>query len=140
MDPQILIDRIYSQIDQFIDLNRATEMDIQHIYRKPGEAVIGHEELAQLQYDYSAPLYQKMIFRYRNAGGNIVIFWNGCDPVNQHKLLCHFSIYQLSIRSMEMDFFLWLIIHNDTYTIEYFYTLDRATGEKLIADYTKIFS
>lgn len=100
--------------DEFLKLSNITEADIRDIYIKPEEKFIHNQDLPNIVYHFSEPLYIKMIFRFRNTTfGNpsrkpsIASFHRQVDPHNQHLLqLKYFKdiriIYQL------LEFFAWI--------------------------------
>lgn len=69
-------------------LSDITEIDIMNIWIKPGEPT----DISNLVYDYDIPLYQKMIFRFRNGFKSPAFLYNGIDPNNQNILLKYFGL------------------------------------------------
>jgi len=97
--------------EKYLKLGNATEKDIRDIWIKPGE----DNDISNLVYNYTIPLYQKMIFRYRNANNKIIGVWNGIDPGNRRTLLSNFNIHSDDDRIPE--FFAWICFSLAIYDI-----------------------
>lgn len=100
--------------DNLINFSNITEENIRDIWYKQGEEYL--TDFKNLKYDYNIPLYQKMIFRFRNNKKIATGLYQGCDPVNKKKLLSFFKIYgQDNINLIE--FFAWIynyLTHQET--------------------------
>jgi hypothetical protein len=98
-------DWIYEKRAKLIRFSNITEQQIQDIWIKRGEEYI--TDFSSLEYNCSAPLYQKMIFRYRNGNKLAVRLWNGCDPFNRRHLLNYFSLLEDTDQDL-IEFFSWI--------------------------------
>lgn len=101
----ISLDWINKYKDNLINFSNITEYDIQDIWHNPSEPFL--TDFSLLQYDYDIPLYQKMIFRYRNGYNLATNLYQGCDPCNKRKLLYHFDMLYDNIYEI-IDFFAWI--------------------------------
>ena len=91
---------------EFLAMSHITERQIRDFWLEQGDEKVADDELANIKYHYMIPLYQKMIFRFRNCGGCISRFWNQIDPNNRFKLLARFDIRE-SVDDT-MNFFAWI--------------------------------
>jgi hypothetical protein len=96
-----------------------TETDIMNIWRESSEEKL--VSFDDLKYNWNIPLYQKMIFRFREANKLAIHLYSGCDPNNRAMLLNFFEI-DCSCASYYgvMDFFLWIASGLGPYYIEQF--------------------
>jgi len=76
--------------DHLLNFSRITEHDIRNIWKKPDEEYL--DDFSKLVYSFYIPLYQKMIFRYRNGGNSAPMLYKGCDPCNQYLLGKYFGL------------------------------------------------
>lgn len=105
-------------LDKKTDLeafSNITEADIQDIWIRSGEA-----RVAEYVYSFDAPLYVKMVFRFRNtiygdSPPSPSFLFNGLDPGNRHKLLRHFNLEDYTD---VMHFFVWIKSTFSKYTIQ----------------------
>lgn len=65
-------------------------------------------ELIDLKYDENSQPELKLIWRFRQANCNPIVFWNALDPVNQKILEYHVGINNLT---HILHFFVWVINH-----------------------------
>jgi hypothetical protein len=93
---------------QLLGISAITESDIRNIFITIPDKVLTSDELSSIQYDPNSPLYQKMIFRYRNGHYSPTTLYQGCDPNNRIKMLVYFGITNIPDGMLIMDFFSWL--------------------------------
>jgi hypothetical protein len=103
-------------LEQFRGFN---ELDIQKIWRRTGQPELSIDELAGLKYDYDIPLYQKMIFRYRQGKSRFSLLYSGIDDFNKTILLQYFGIYRFSPSSSAIINILDLLRHITYWLAEY---------------------
>lgn len=84
------------------NFDRYNEQLIAHVFN----VQLGIWELVDLNYDDAQPPELKLIWRFRCAHWNPIIFWNALDPVNQKILERHAGVSEL--RHL-LHFFVWLI-------------------------------
>lgn len=99
--------------DKLLKMSQISEPDIRDIWIVKNDIKVGNSNLKDIVYKWDIPLYQKMIFRFRNCQGCIARFWNQVDPCNRQKLLTYYKIYDKSNDMME--FFAWIKNHIRTY-------------------------
>ena len=75
---------------QLLKLSYLTEEDIRDIWIRQGEDMT--VDLSTIIYNYDIPLYQKMIFRFRNCNNSAVRFFHQIDPCNQGIVLRRFGL------------------------------------------------
>ena len=80
--------RLAAHLEQLQQLCKIDEATIKTIYGQ-GEPDI---DLSKIEYSYSIPLYQKIIFRFRSESRLVGRFFRGLDPGNQHMLLSHYKL------------------------------------------------
>lgn len=90
------------------DLNYFSTIDehvLQRLWRLPSEEEL--DGFIDLKYDYGAPLYQKMIFRFWQNKRSPSALWNSLDPSNRQFLV---SRYNLGDKESEnvLNFFSWI--------------------------------
>ena len=138
---------------QLLEFGNIDEKTIMNIWIEPSEPLVA--DLSTIKYDYTIPLYQKMIFRFRNGSNSPAFLFNGVDPCNRHKLLCKFGMYD-DLCYKIMDFFVWIksmlspyyirqimtpdevercLIQWNINEIKFFFCLLQASQEKLINKY-----
>lgn len=68
------------------------------------------ENLQTLVYRYDAPLYQKMIWRFRNCKNNPCVFFIQIDPSNQNYLIQKYFGYSSRYYNNKqlLEFFAWI--------------------------------
>lgn len=102
---QITLDLLLSVKPQLMKMSTTNEFDIQKIFIRPNEEQFF--DFSNLIYRYDAPLYQKMIFRFRQCDKSPFRFWNQLDPSNRNAFLRYFNFY--SENKIEItEFFAWL--------------------------------
>lgn len=84
------------QKDKLLTFSHLGEKDIWKIWSEPGDDQIS--DFSSLEYRFDAPLYQKMIFRYRDSSSQAAPFWYGCDRDNKRKMLERFGLYTMDTR------------------------------------------
>ena len=70
---------------QLTNLSNMTEEDIKSMWIMPNE----DSDISNLQYNWNIPLYQKMIFRFRQCEQSPFRFCNQIDPVNQYRMMMY---------------------------------------------------
>ena len=161
----ITSDEINTYKDKLIRLSNITEVNIMNIWFTRND--LRDEDLGKLVYYYDAPVYQKMIWRFRNSEKSPAFLYNGCDPCNKEKLLKWFGLsnFELNNRfgNRLMEFFVWLkssyseyqcknlLQSNDTLyvhtcinnwninEITFFFGLLSSDQQKLIDEYNKVY-
>lgn len=111
--PLISLDYIIELESELLKLSKLTEYHIQDIWISSNETKL--DNFNDLIYSWDAPLYQKMIFRFRNCEKNPSMFYNQLDPVNKNHLInfiCASSVEQV------IDFFIWLRSNYNEYILE----------------------
>lgn len=85
-----------------------SEEDIRTIWIKPSEDK--SVDLSTITYNYDIPLYQKMIFRFRQCSLSAPRFFQQIDPGNQQVMLCHFVHNYVTIKELQelMEFMAWI--------------------------------
>lgn len=101
----ITIDWLNQYRSNLIEFSNITESQIRDIWFRKGETHL--EDFSALEYDSDAPLYQKMIFRFRNGGNLASRLCNQIDPSNQSLILCYFGMTWNDGREL-IDFFAWI--------------------------------
>lgn len=139
----ISFEQIISNKENLIAFSNIDPETIKKIWINPDEIDI--TDFENLEYDYNLPLYTKMYFRWKNAGGRSTILFNGCDPQNQLKLVQYFSTSWTNYARELIWFFLWL--ENTGYScivrsspingIKFFFELSQNVQEKMINDYNE---
>jgi hypothetical protein len=142
---QVLYDELQAFRDKLSDLSRLDEDQIQRLW-STGDGKLPSPK--DLEYSYDAPLYVKMIFRFRQNSSQPACFWNSVDPANQRYLQriysveCTNSLYFLSwiwnmvnLPMMEnwlpgKDLTLW-----KTNTIEFYFSLSKEDQLVLLDQY-----
>jgi hypothetical protein len=94
------ISKYHKQLDR---LSEMKEEDVRALWIQPGD----DPDISNLQYNWSIPLYQKMIFRFRQCEQSPFRFCNQIDPVNQSRMMSYYQIYDDFNRQL-IDFFAWL--------------------------------
>jgi len=79
------------------------EEDVRALWILPGE----DPDISDLKYHWNIPLYQKMIFRFRQCEQSPFRFCNQIDPVNQDRMMSYYQIYDLFEKQL-INFFSWL--------------------------------
>jgi len=74
----INLDLIQKFNKQLVEFSNITENQIRDIWYNNGEEYLN--DFTNLEYKGDIPLYQKMIFRFRNGGNKASRLFNGCDP------------------------------------------------------------
>lgn len=109
----ITFELIDNNKQNLINFSNITEENIRDIWFTNGDVYI--DDLTLLEYHWSIPLYQKMIFRYRNSDKLASKFFRGCDPYNQMILLRKFHMYHEN--KDLIDFFSWISTSLGVYDI-----------------------
>lgn len=94
------INKYRTQLNQMSDMK---EVDIRALWMQPGE----DPDISNLQYNWNIPLYQKMIFRFRQCEQSPFRFCNQIDPGNQGRMLSYYHIYDDNEKQL-INFFSWL--------------------------------
>lgn len=94
------INKYRKQLDQ---LSEMKEEDVRVIWIQPGE----DSDITNLQYNWNIPLYQKMIFRFRQCVQSPFRFCNQIDPNNQYRMMFYYQIYD-DFKNQLINFFAWL--------------------------------
>src|SRR5579885_2536997 len=94
-----------------IDFSNLNENKIRDIWYRSNDEFV--EDLTQIKYDYNIPLYQKMIFRFRNGFNKSILLFNGCDPCNQSLLLNSMGLF--NSESSLIYFFVWINCNLSSY-------------------------
>ena len=84
--------------DHLLRFSSLTEKDIQRIWGNNQIDQIDQIDLSDLQYHLNAPLYQKMIFRYRTCSNQAACLWNAIDQINRRILLNYFELSDINAR------------------------------------------
>ena len=91
---------------KLLNFAHITEQDIRDVWRKPNEELVN--DFSKIVYNYSVPLYQKMIFRFRNENKSAPMLYKGCDPGNQRQLMTYFGLYSFDDISNVIEFMAWI--------------------------------
>ena len=95
--------------EDFLRISLLSEEDIQNIWRQPRETKLSAEEIRNMRYNYDIPLFQKMIFRFRQNHQQPACFYNNIDMCNQRLFL---SYYDLSLMTDSiangLNFLAWI--------------------------------
>jgi len=99
IDWSVTLKDILSIKNFLIELSKMNEFDITNIWIQPGEPKISDKEglkalvysLRSHEYNYNIPLYQEMIFKFRNCDQSPCRFYNQVDPNNQKTLASYFA-------------------------------------------------
>jgi hypothetical protein len=84
-------DEIIRNTASLLKVGELSEMDIQRIWARLGDPLINEND--KIEYDYSIPLYQKMILRFRREGArDPAVFVNTVDPCNQARFANYFGV------------------------------------------------
>ena len=145
----VTIDWIIKNKVNLLKFSDLSEQDIKHFWMGDNDKDI--IDLKKLIYRYDAPIYQKMIWRFRNCNKSPSSFWNQIDPVQQNNLAFRYDIY---FDNKELLYFLsWIKnglcytdIHNLDMTdnlynvwqlneIKFFFMLNNALQEDFIKRY-----
>lgn len=87
---------ILNQKDLLLNISKITPNDIMSIWKESGEETIC--DFDNIEYDYSMPLYKKMILRFKREGKNDPsIFIKTLDPSNQYIISTWFGIHNYKI-------------------------------------------
>lgn len=103
MMTHITLSFIYKYHKQLERLSAMKEDDIRALWIQPNE----DPDISSLQYNYNIPLYQKMIFRFRQCEQSPFRFCNQIDPGNQSRMMSYYQIYDDNERQL-INFFAWL--------------------------------
>lgn len=103
-DYHIQIENIIKLKKELIAFSNIIEPNIRDIWYQKGEEDLN--DFSQLKYSFDIPLYQKMIFRFRNGSNKATSLFKGCDPFNQALLLEFFELSPKNIKIIE--FFAWI--------------------------------
>lgn len=112
---QVTLDLLEKYKQLFLKISYMTENDIRNIWIKGDEDE--NVDLATIEYNYDIPLYQKMIFRFRNCQLSAPRFYHQIDPGNQRVMLLHFCKDELIELTLQltctkdneiMEFLAWL--------------------------------
>lgn len=99
----ITFDFINKYSKQLNQLSEMKEEDVRALWIQPGES----PDISNLQYNWNIPLYQKMIFRFRQCEQSPFRFCNQIDPVNQSRMMSYYQIYD-DYGNQLINFFAWL--------------------------------
>jgi hypothetical protein len=99
------LDSIYKYKNELIMFSNITEIQIRDIWYTKGEEYL--TEFDKLEYFWNIPLYQKMIFRYRNGNNLATTLYQGCDPCNQRRLLGYFRMFYSDVYEV-IEFLRWI--------------------------------
>jgi hypothetical protein len=102
---RITIDWLNQFKPQLVKLSNMTECDIRNIWILPNES--RDVDLTTIEYSYNAPLYQKMIFRYRQCEYSAPGFFRQIDVFNQQRMLDYFSLIEIDACEL-VEFFAWI--------------------------------
>lgn len=130
----ITLEWVKSYANQLFQFSNITESDIRDIWIKDNEEYL--EDFSNLKYDYSIPLYQKMIFRFRNGGNLATRLYDGRDPGNKRRLTSYFGLHQ-SNRIPVRRIISGLQIHHDE-LIEFMSWIANGLGVHDIAELKKV--
>ena len=121
---------VFSEINEYF---------IESEFRRLEDTKLSWEELIQLEYRDDAPLFQKLIWRFRNANRNAIAFWNALDPTTQTDMVADF---ELRDHVKLLHFFVWVINsgcipgYRPTQNIvEVFYSPEACDRDQLIKAY-----
>lgn len=80
---------VYQLAEELNHISDMKEEDVRDIWIQPYE----NFDITSLQYNYNIPLYQKMIFRFRQCEQSPFRFCSQLDPNNQFRMLSYYKIY-----------------------------------------------
>ena len=97
---------IKSRKIKFDNFYKFNELIIQNLWIKKGEVYCStQDDFKFLKYEPDIPLYQKMIFRFRNCNMSPIMFYNQVDPANKNLLENYFGFEIIDIQVL--DFLIW---------------------------------
>lgn len=102
---QITIESLNKHKDDLINLSNIDEFKIRDIWYHSGDIYL--DNFVKIEYDFDIPLYQKMIFRYRNGGNLATRLYQGLDPGNRNRLLLNYNLYYSDNNEL-MEFLAWI--------------------------------
>ena len=85
----VAIEKFKSKLIKF---SKMTEEDIMAIWIEPSNGEDVTIDLSKIEYKWDIPLYQKMIFRYRNCQHSAPRFVHQLTPGNQNQVLHYFDL------------------------------------------------
>jgi len=87
----ITLNQLNSFKNKLLEYSLINEQDLQKIFRKVDEKELNNDELKFLKYEYSLPLFCKIIFKLRKEGCCTGL-WRSLDPGNQEKVLNYYKM------------------------------------------------
>lgn len=99
--------------DLFMGFSKFDQMDLQRLYRKPGETELTTEEIDETAYNYDLPLFIKLIFRLKQNNNCPARFFNNVDWIVQSDILRKYFNTYLSPNEHNnykehLNFFSWI--------------------------------
>src|SRR5436190_22915826 len=91
--------------NQLLNLSNIDEFKIRDIWIKQDDQYL--DNFSNLQYNFEIPLYQKMIFRYRNGNKLSTRLYQGLDPCNKTRILYNYGLYYEDAHEL-MEFLAWI--------------------------------
>lgn len=139
---------LLNQKELILNISKITQNDIMCIWKEPDEEIIC--DFDNIEYNYSMPLYKKMILRFKREGKNDPsVFIKTLDQSNQYRISVWFGIYNYKL----FEFFAYIKNHFGSYqideiglnsdkwksnnSIEFFFDLKQDEQEKLVDMYNK---
>lgn len=101
----ITLDLINEKRDNLNALSTLNEYAIQKMWRLSSEEEL--DGFIDLKYDYRAPLYQKMVFRFWQNKCSPSAFWNALDPSNRQLLAYRYNSGDKESEKL-LNFFAWI--------------------------------
>ena len=91
--------------EKLVKLSYMTKTDIRNIWITVDEDK--NVDLESIEYHWSIPLYQKMIFRFINCDMSVPQFFHQIDICNQGSMLYYFKFFAYDSREL-VEFFAWI--------------------------------
>ena len=110
----IKLNKINKLEGKLVKFSHINEHDIRDLWYLHKDEYL--DDFSQLVYKWDAPLYQKMIFRFRNGNNKATTLYMGCDPCNKQKLMFNYELYESDINEI-IYFFGWLTNSLNKYEI-----------------------
>ena len=101
----ITLEQLNRYKEKLVAFSNITEENIRSIWIKDGEDP--NVDLTTIEYNWDIPLYQKMIFRFRNCNKSAPAFFRQIDPGNQQRMLWFFILFGLRDNEI-IEFFAWI--------------------------------
>jgi hypothetical protein len=83
-------------------MSKMSEQDVIKMWGGPDDF-----DLEKIQYRWDAPLYEKMLWRFRQNNGSPFAFCHSCDPSNMLRPLDYYNIYNNRNKDL-IEFFAWI--------------------------------